>query len=361
MIERMGLGVSVRLARLILATTRVHGADAAAVAAAAGLDLAVLDGADARLPLKVEEALWREASRATGIDAIGLAAAELVQPGMFDVLDYAVRSSTDVEDALARLIRLNRLEHDAATFVVTRRGDGTVRLAHTFHGSGAPGRHLTEFTLAGLLVAARQCTEQPVVAREVHLRSARPADLAPYARVFGETVRFEQEEGALIVEEAVLALPFKRADSALCAILERHAEALLGALPPLESSLSDRVRTLITAQLRGGDPSVGAIADGLHMSDRTLQRKLAAEGASFDEIVDGLRAELARRYLEDPRLAIGEVAFLLGYSEASAFHRAFKRWTGRTPGDHRRDAGLQGDGTMARTAPAGSDVRRRKR
>lgn len=339
MLLGMVVGVSVRLARLILATTRVNGADAMQVAAAAGLDVAALDSADARVTSDVEEALWREASRATGVDAIGLAAAALVQPGMFDVLDYAVRSSVNVEAALARLIRLNRLEHDAATFAVERFGAGRVRLAHRFVGGGTPGRHLTEFTLAGLLVAARQCTEQAIAPLEVHLRGARPTELAPYTKVFGETVRFEQPEGALILDEKVLALPFKRADSGLCAILERHAEALLAALPPPVTSLEDRVRALVTAQLRGGDPSITAIAAQLHMSERSLQRKLAAEQSSFDAIVDDLRAELARRYLEDRRLAIGEVAFLLGYSEPSAFHRAFKRWTGRTPGEHRRDMG----------------------
>lgn len=339
MLVEMSVGVSVRLARVILATTRLHGGDAEDVAASAGLDLALLGQPDARIATRLEEALWREASRATGIDAIGLAAAALVQPGMFDVLDYAVRSSANVEQALARFIRLNRLEHDAATFIVERPGGGRARLVHRLVGGGAPGRHLSEFTLAGLLIAARQCTELPIAPREVELRSPRPADLAPYAEVFGAAVRFEQPEAALVVDEAVLALPFKRADSALCAILERHAEALLAALPPVESTLSDRVRALVTGQLRGGDPSIGAVAVQLHMSERSLQRKLAGEGASFDEIVDGLRADLARRYLDDRRLAIGEVAFLLGYSEPSAFHRAFKRWTGRTPGEHRKDLG----------------------
>jgi AraC-like DNA-binding protein len=345
MLMSMGLGVpgvSVRLARLILVVVQNHGGDASAVAAAAGLELALLGEADARIPLTVEDALWREASRATGIESIGLAAAELVQPGMFDVLDYAVRSSANVEQALLRLIRLNRLEHDTATFAVEP-GEGRVRIVHAFRGEASPGRTLGEFTLAGILFAARQCTEIDIRPLEVHLRGPAPSDLSRHERAFGCPVLFERSASALVVEPQVLALPFKRADSALCAILERHAESLLAALPPVEASLGDRVRTLVMGQLRGGDPSIAAISAMLHMSERSLQRKLAAEGGSFDAIVDALRAELARRYLEDRRIAIAEVAFLLGYSEPSAFHRAFKRWTGKTPGEHRKVAS-SGDG-----------------
>jgi AraC-like DNA-binding protein len=333
--------VSVRLARLVLATAQLHGADGAAVAAAAGFELDLLEEPDARIPLAVEDALWREASAATGIEAIGLAAAELVQPGMFDVLDYAVRSSANVEEALLRFIRLNRLEHDTATFAIEP-GEGRVLLVHALRGEAPPSRQLSEFTLAGLLYAARQCTEVDIRPLEVHFRGPPSAAAARYERAFGSPVRFEREAAALVVEPGVLTLPFKRADSALCAILERHAAALLAALPPLEASLADRVRTLVAGELRGGDPSIGAIAADLHMSDRSLQRKLAAEGASFDAIVDTLRAELATRYLADRRIAIAEVAFLLGYSEPSAFHRAFKRWTGKTPGEHRKASDAHG-------------------
>ncbi|HSO36210.1 MAG TPA: AraC family transcriptional regulator ligand-binding domain-containing protein, partial [Labilithrix sp.] len=304
----MTLSVSVRLAGVILATARVHGADAGAVAAGAGLDVALLAEPDARITLALEEALWREAARATGIEHIGLAAAELVTPGTFDVLDYAVRSSANAGEALDRLIRLNRLEHDAATFSVEPRRSGRVRVVHAFRAdTGAPGRQLTEFTLAALLVASRQCTGESIVPLEVHFRSARPVDTEPYARVFGAPVHFDQPDSALVVEASVLSLPFRRADSALCAILERHAEALLAALPRLDASVAERVRRLVTDELRGGTPSIRVIAARLAMSERSLQRKLAAEDAAFDTIVDELRAELALRYLGDPRLSVSGV------------------------------------------------------
>jgi AraC-like DNA-binding protein len=95
--------------------------------------------------------------------------------------------------------------------------------------------------------------------------------------------------------------------------------------------MSDRVRGILTLLLRDGEPSASITASRMKMSARTLNRALAAEGTSYRAILDQLRHELACRYLADSRLSIGEIGFLLGFSEISAFYRAFKRWTGQTP------------------------------
>jgi AraC-like DNA-binding protein len=121
-------------------------------------------------------------------------------------------------------------------------------------------------------------------------------------------------------------------------VVESHAEALLGERPDPTATTSERVRALLAATLAEGDVSLAAMAAHLHMSERSLQRRLASEGRVFDELLEGLRRELALRYLGDRAMAISEIADLLGYSEASAFHRAFKRWTGRTPSEARRAA-----------------------
>ena len=129
------------------------------------------------------------------------------------------------------------------------------------------------------------------------------------------------------------------ADAELSAILARHAQHLLEQLPPVNDFVA-HVRRLVAEELAGGDPSAEHIAARLHMSARTLRRRLQEHGARHKLLLDELRRELAIRYLSEERLEIAEVAFLLGFSEASAFHRAFKRWTGRTPSDYResRDA-----------------------
>jgi AraC-like DNA-binding protein len=132
------------------------------------------------------------------------------------------------------------------------------------------------------------------------------------------------------------ALP--QADPALYRVIERHAEALLAARPAPQDTTSERVQRVLIEALNANssDVSLTAVAAELRLSERSLQRRLAGEGTSFDALLERLRLDLALRYLGDQSIAIAEVAYLLGYSEPSAFHRAFKRWTGRTPSAVRR-------------------------
>jgi len=130
-------------------------------------------------------------------------------------------------------------------------------------------------------------------------------------------------------------LPLRRRDPVLRHLLEVQADAVLSRLSPRTGFASD-VQRVLASRVAGGDASVSAVGREFAMSDRTLQRRLAAEGVSYQDLLDDARKEAAGRYLRDSTLAIGEVAYLVGYSEPAPFHRAFKRWYGVTPQDFRR-------------------------
>jgi AraC-like DNA-binding protein len=117
--------------------------------------------------------------------------------------------------------------------------------------------------------------------------------------------------------------------------LERHARELL-AEARVSSSLKTKTREIIATDLAKGEPPIDAVAKKLAMTPRTLQRRLRDEGTTFKAVLEGLRADLAERYLRDKRVGITEVAFLLGYADASAFARAHKRWRGSSPAATRR-------------------------
>jgi AraC-like DNA-binding protein len=119
-------------------------------------------------------------------------------------------------------------------------------------------------------------------------------------------------------------------DPILRGVLERHALEMLARLPST-SGTGLEVRRALATRVVGGDTRIGTIARALAMSTRSLQRKLEAEGSSYQALVDESKRDAAERYLSDSALPIGEVAYLLGYSEPAAFHRAFKRWTRMTP------------------------------
>jgi AraC-like DNA-binding protein len=171
----------------------------------------------------------------------------------------------------------------------------------------------------------------------VYFRHPAPEQTAAYREVFGGPVRFGAPVDAVLVARACLDAPLREADSALASILERHVQLLLGDRAGAPT-LQGRIARLLGSELAGGRPGSTPIARRLNMSPRTLRRLLHDEGTTFRDVVSEVRRELAFRYLRDPEVPIGEVAFLVGFSDANAFHRAFKRWTGRTPGEFRRGA-----------------------
>jgi AraC-like DNA-binding protein len=145
------------------------------------------------------------------------------------------------------------------------------------------------------------------------------------------------QRNELVLDRALLDRPQRHSEPRLLALLDRQLGALLSALPD-----SRRFRAAITRcmmeELPGREPGVTMIAAKLRMSERTLQRRLQGEGTTFAEVLSDLRRDRALHYLRDRRLTICEVAFLLGFLDTTAFHRAFKRWTGRTPAEYRRSA-----------------------
>ncbi len=321
---------------MIVQVAATQGVDAGELMEAAGFDSSWLDDAEARMPLSVEERLWQRAADLTDDPLFGLHAATAIRPGAFDVMDYAVRTAPDLRTALHRLARYNRLVHDLATFEVVAEGEA-VRIEHRFAPPGIrPCRHAAEFTLASLVVVASQISGEPVRALEVGFAHPAAGDVDAFRTVFGVAPRFEAPVSSLVLAAAVLNRPVPAADPGLSRIVTAAAEQLLAARAPVQDNIAMQVRRHLAEGLANGPLTLGAVAQRLHISERSLQRRLRDEGTRFADLVDAVRHELALRYIADERLALGEIAYLLGFAEPSPFHRAFKRWTGTTPAAARR-------------------------
>jgi AraC-like DNA-binding protein len=150
-------------------------------------------------------------------------------------------------------------------------------------------------------------------------------------------VRFDQPRTGLVFDSKVMDLPIHTADSDLRRILERYCREILGRRPAVQN-LTYQVRELIANLLTTGEPTIDTVAREMRMSSRTLERRLSAEGLSYRRILDDIRRQLAERYLGDERLGLSQITYLLGYSEPTAFNRAFRRWTGVTPTQYRKSA-----------------------
>jgi len=325
---------SVYILRVMLRAGQLAGIDPGVVCEAIHLDQATLDDPDARVSMEMEKALWAFLAEQSGDDCFGLHAALTLEPGEFDVMDYAIRTSQTLRQALENASRYNRLLHDVAEFELTDDGKAA-HFYHYFRGDpkGASW-HASDFTLASIYTTGLALTGKNWAPIKVGFQHAEPENLSEYKKVFPCKLEFNCARNVLEFDASVLDYPVLSSDPALNIVLTRHADDMLAKLPKADE-IVEKVREQLVVNLREGDAGIEAIAEKLHITPRTLQRRLKEEGTSHKELSDEMRKGLAAHYLQDNKLGVSEIAYLLGYSEPSAFHRAFKRWFGTTPADYR--------------------------
>lgn len=293
-----------------------------------------LNEPDARIPHRTAIWLLSQVALGTGDESVGIHAAERLQPGDFDVLEYAAASSATMGESIAMANRYLRLVHDAVEWSLDVEGD-VAKWRYRFAPDIALSPPATEYFMAITVLLGRRFTGRDFLAGgAAQFAHPEPRDSGAHRRVFG-TVRFGQPEDALVFPVAALSWPMVRSDPALRTLLERVAREMLDRLPKTDA-LTSQIRRLLAAELGGGDPGIVALARKLHMTPRTLRRRLEDVGTTHRDVLEQLRKELALRYVGERSIATSEVAFLLGYSNASAFHKAFKRWTGLSASEYRR-------------------------
>jgi AraC-like DNA-binding protein len=318
----------------VISGLRALGFDPGPLLAASGIDAALLDDPDALVPMTVGIDLFARAEAATGDACIGLHVAEHADLRSIDVHFYAMLASATLKDAYQRLSRYQRLITDTSRVEFIARPGGSV-LRHALPGGLAVPRHSAEFIVAAWLRTGRFAAGSDWNPDEVRFAHHAPSDVGEHSRFFRAPIRFATGENALVIPDGVLDLPCRGADPVLASLVDRHADDRIRS-HPASASVSDRVRSALEELFGSGEPSAAGVAARLRMSLRTLNRSLASEGTTYRALLDQLRHELAARHLANPHTSIAEVAFRLGFSDLSAFHRAFKRWTGRTPTEFRR-------------------------
>lgn len=318
----------------LLTAFEPQGLDRATLMAAAELDPSHVNDKDARIPIERLHLLWELVlARVCRRDAALLGASRYA-PSDYGLVGFVAMNCETLGEALAQAIRFLALWTDDPQI---RLDDGTLSLVDRGTFADRPGLRLAiEATLAELVQAARTATGQPIAPLAVHLTHPAPPDTAPFEEFFGTRVSFGQPANAVRFSGEQLALKLPRAEPALGEFLRGLAHDALAKRPTRDPSPLDRARRLIAEELQSGVPELPAIARRLAVSERTLRRRLAEEQTSFRALLDETRGELARGYVTDPRIPLTEVAFLLGFSDPSAFHRAFRRWTGATPAEFRR-------------------------
>jgi AraC-like DNA-binding protein len=209
-----------------------------------------------------------------------------------------------------------------------------LRYLHSNVGEGEP-RHFNEYSMAMALNVLRMMAGSQWVPREAQFAHKAPQDISEHLKVVGAPVEFGCATNALIVEREFFDRAVPAADPRLFEIMSRYLDDVLGHMPQDDGPLTP-IRKAIAESLREGGPNLRRVAQKLASSPRTLQRQLKRHGVEFKNLADDTRRQFAMDYLKNPKDSLTQIAFLLGYSEVSAFNRAFKRWTGKTPSDFRR-------------------------
>jgi AraC-like DNA-binding protein len=310
------------------------------VARAIDLNLAALSKPDQRVPGATVERLWEEAARRTLDPCLGLHMGESHKSGALDILGYVVLSCRSARDVLDRLARYAVILNDGLGVCVAREVELTVcrfdaLISLDNYLTRAP-RHPIEAMCAGVTVVMRHLAEHAIEPREITLCHSAPADISEHRRVFGLDVRFDGAENRMAFLTSDLDAAVRSSNPALLEVFERHANAAIDQIDQ-QGPISRRVVRLLSERVKGTAPTLDELASALAMSARTVQRSLRLEGTSYQLLLDDVRRELAVRHLSVRGTSAAEVAFLTGFSEPSAFSRAFRRWTGTTPGAYYAD------------------------
>ena len=277
------------------------------------------------------ETAWRLAATLTCDDALGVHLAESLPRGALDLIEYALRSSPSLGQGLNRLARYGCLLSDRVAARTHGRKQSLLFLVHdTATTPLYPAR--AEFALAVALKLARDCTGADITPLRVCFAHPAPDNTSEHRRFFHGHVRFAAGSSSMSLSSADAARPMRDADAALAGIIRRRLEnALEARVRSSDGAVSARVRHILVEHLGQSVLTLPAVATALGLSRRTLTRRLAEERASFRQILDEVRRDFARALVQDRSLSIADIAFFLQYSEAAAFHRSFRRWTGQTP------------------------------
>jgi AraC-like DNA-binding protein len=290
-----------------------------------------------RVPAALVRALWTELPDLCRDSELGLNMAQAVPDAALGIVAYALLHAPTLGDGFAASVRYARLLQDVAVCRIEP-APGGLRFVQTPPANGpAPPRQAVEFGFARAVLMARRSTGVEVVPACVRFAFPAPPDTRPHQTLFRSPLVFDHPRNELELDAATLRLPQRTADPWLRAVLDQHAAAALAALGG-GSQLSAQLGAALAGALPFGNADLATMARALDLSARTLQRRLRAEGLVFRAVVDDARRALAQRYLADPRHTLAQITLMLGFSEQAAFQRAFRRWTGVTPGEFRRRA-----------------------
>ena len=314
-------------------TLDARGLDSADLFARAGLDPAILRDPNGRYPVSKMARLWRIAVEETGDPCLALKAATYVQPATFHSLGLAMMASLTLEDALQRTARFSRIVSNAVDVVIVSTPRGVKEVVRFLNDAPIVDEGIDLF-MASTFKLGRMLTGRENMSLEIRLcRRGSDAMHKEFEAYFGCPVYLEAEENSLLIPHEWMQQPLPMANPELARQNDRVVMEYLRRFDG--AKLTEKVRAELISRLPAGEPARADIASALLLGEKTLQRRLKDEDSSYQQILEETRCDLAQQFLREKNVSVCEVTFRLGFSDQSSFTRAFKRWTGLSPGEFR--------------------------
>ena len=312
-----------------------QGCDAPALFEEAGLDFSLLDSPEARYPVAQTTRLWQKAVTATGDEALGIKAIRHITPATFHAVGLSVMASETLEQAFERMRRFADLVTDASEIELLRSDSGYIVELRVKEGA-QPAHQSTDGFLCLLANAGKGLGDASLVPLRVELTrpTPLPQNLDLFEKSFAAPLLFECATMRIVYDLETVRKKLKGSNPLVAEHLDQASQAAIERLKPVKS-ISRKLRAWVVGQLENGAPGIEQAALHMNMSARNLQRKLADENTSLATIVDDIRQSEAQRRLKQTQDSLTAIALDLGFSDASAFSRACKRWFGKSPRDIR--------------------------
>jgi AraC-like DNA-binding protein len=303
----------------------------------AGLDPAAEPTLERHLPAEVYFALWDAAMQLVLDPSFPVRVGAAFDLEALEAFGFLAMSSDTLKDAYERTARVRPLYNVGSRWDLTPLEDG---LRMTWHPwpieppSELARRSVNEYQVTEMLACICQMTGRKLVPRRIAFRHGAPRDTSVHQELLGRAPEYDADFDGFEADFSWLSEPIRGKNPKLRAYFEKQCSNIKDAFAS-DPAFTALVRQRLAATMEGGAASMSDVARSLGTSPRSLHRRLSDEGTSFNDLLDQVRRQFAEQYLARPRLAVSEIAYLIGFNDPSAFFKAFRRWTGVTPSEYR--------------------------
>ncbi len=310
---------------------------------AAEIDPLLFETPEARLTIDEMDRIYWQAMHLTGDKNLGLHVGECYVTGSINIVGHVFMSCRTIAELQDKFVEYTDIVSEAfkINIDIDAKTNLTVIEYTTRHAEDKLKRQHIDCMFCVSITLLSALTGTPIKPLEVRFKHKPPDDISEHQRVFQAPLLFDQPMNALVFDSNVRDIPILQPNPELLFLFEQHARKVLGEVRS-DKTYTKKVSLLLMNKMQEEPPNIDVIAKNLAMSVRNLQKKLEKENTTYRAIFTEVSKKLAMSYLENKELSISEIAYLLGFSEPSVFHRSFKRWTGQTPTEYR---------TAPKTAP----------